>query len=291
MTDGGIECFLAVCRYKTVSKAAEMLFITQSSLSTKLKNLETELGGILFHRRRGSREMTLTTAGQRFYELALQHEELHRKMLRVCKNQRQVLRVSSLNSLGTYLLPEVYGRFIEQHPAVELQIQDMEVESASRSLLSGNTDIAFISGKTDSPQLVQTPVFREAMAVICKNTLPVEAVDFAHLKNYQELYIEWSNSFAKWHQKTIGTDHSQLTISIMAHLRQFMSQKDCWAIVPMSVAVGLQKDIPIRILHSEEPLPFRDISMLTTEATPTMDSFTQCLRDTLTAHPEITALI
>ena len=37
MTDGGIECFLAVCRYKTVSKAAEMLFITQSSLSTKLK--------------------------------------------------------------------------------------------------------------------------------------------------------------------------------------------------------------------------------------------------------------
>ena len=291
MTDGGIECFLAVCHYKTISKAADTLFITQSSLSTKLKNLETELGGALFHRRRGSREMVLTTAGQRFYELALQHEELHRKMLRVCKTGRQQLRVSSLNSLGTYLLPEVYDRFMEQHPEIDLQIQDMEVEAASRSLLSGHTDIAFISGKTDSPRLVQTPVFREAMAVICSRSLHAEKADFLMLKNYQELYIEWSNTFAKWHQKTIGTDHSQLTISIMAHLRQFLEHKACWSIVPVTVATGLQKDCPIRILHSEEPLPFRDISMLTAEAAPVIDNFTQCLRDTLTAHPEITALI
>ncbi len=291
MTDGAIECFLAVCRCKTVSKAAEMLFITQSSLSTKLKNLEQELGGQLFYRRRGSREMTLTPAGQRFYELALQHEELHRKMLRVCKNQRQLLRVSSLNSLGTYLLPEVYDRFMEQHPGVELQIQDMEIEAASRSLLGGSTDIAFISGKTDNVQLLQTPVFREAMAVICSKALPVEEADFNWLKSYQELYIEWSTGFAQWHQKTIGTDHSLLTISIMAHLRQFMEQKDCWAIVPMTVATGLQKDSNIRILKSQTPLPYRDISMLTAESSPTAESFITCLRDTLSHHPEITALI
>ena len=291
MTDGGIECFLAVCRCKTISKAAEMLFITQSSLSTKLKNLEQELGGALFFRRRGSREMVLTPAGQRFYELALQHEELHRKMQRVCKNQRQVLRVSSLNSLGTYLLPEVYDRFMEQHPEVELQIQDMEIEAASRSLLGGSTDVAFISGKSDDIQLLQTPVFREAMAVICSKSLPVEYGDFNWLKSYQELYIEWSTGFAQWHQKTIGKDHSLLTISIMAHLRKFMSLKDCWAIVPMTVAVGLKKDCPIRILKSDISLPCRDISMLTTETSPILDSFITCLRDTLTDHPEVTSLI
>lgn len=291
MTDGAIECFLAVCRCKTVSKAAEMLFITQSSLSTKLKNLEQELGGALFFRRRGSREMTLTPAGQRFYDLALQHEELHRKMQRVCKNQRQLLRVSSLNSLGTYLLPEVYDRFMEQHPEVELQIQDMEIEAASRSLLGGTTDIAFISGKSDNVQLLQTPVFREAMAVICSKNLPVETADFSWLKSYQELYIEWNTAFAQWHQKTIGTDHSLLTIAIMAHLRQFMEQKDCWAIVPMTVATGLQKDSCIRILKTNISLPFRDISMLTAEDSPAVDAFVTCLRETLSHHPEVTALI
>ena len=290
MTDGAIECFLAVCRCKTVSKAAETLFITQSSLSTKLKNLEAELGGNLFHRRRGSREMTLTPAGQRFYELALQHEQLHIKMRKVFKSSKQILRVSSLNSLGTYLLPEVYDRFMAQYPGVELQIQDMEIEAASRSLLGGTTDISFISGKSDSAQLIQTPVFREAMAVICRDSLPVETADFLKLTDYQELYIEWSHSFAQWHQMVIGTEHSLLTISIMAHLRQFMEVKDCWSIVPISVAMGLQKDCPIRILPSSIRLPFRDISMLTTESNPSIECFTQCLRQTLQTHPELTLL-
>ena len=60
MTYTEIECFLAICRYKTGSRAAEALYITQPSLSTRLKTLEKELGGQLFYRKKGSREMTLT---------------------------------------------------------------------------------------------------------------------------------------------------------------------------------------------------------------------------------------
>ena len=40
MTYTEIECFLAICRYKTGSRAAEALYITQPSLSTRLKTLE-----------------------------------------------------------------------------------------------------------------------------------------------------------------------------------------------------------------------------------------------------------
>ena len=64
MTQTGIACFLAICRYKTITRAAEMLYITQSSLSMRLKNLEAELGGALFFRKKGSREMILTAAGK-----------------------------------------------------------------------------------------------------------------------------------------------------------------------------------------------------------------------------------
>ena len=80
MTDTGIECFLAVCRYKTGRRAAEALYITQSSLTTRLKNLERELGGQLFYRKKGGREMTLTEAGKAFYALAQQYEKLMEQM-------------------------------------------------------------------------------------------------------------------------------------------------------------------------------------------------------------------
>lgn len=296
MTDTGIECFLALCRHKTVSRAAEALFITQPSLSTRLKTLEQELGGELFYRQRGRREMTLTPAGKAFYELALQYEEITQKMLQVCRVQRQALRVSSLNSLGNYLLPQVYDRFMQAYPEVELQIQDMELEGASRSLLAGTTDISFISGKTGDEHLVQKPVLREPMAVICSQQSGLNHFPELHeLKRHQELYIEWSNYFATWHRKTVGVNHSQLTVSIMAHLRQFMETKDCWAIVPISVAQGLKKECPsIRILDSSFTLPYRDISLLTTadkEASDLVTAFLQCLKELLAEHPEINSLL
>ena len=57
--------------------------------------------------------MTLTAAGKEFYQLAVQYESLVKKMLNVCKNEGNTIRVSAINSVGTYFLPMVYNCFIE----------------------------------------------------------------------------------------------------------------------------------------------------------------------------------
>lgn len=56
-------CFRAVSKYKSFSKAADKLFISQSSLSKKIKSLEDELGGILFIRKSNS-SVTLSPFGE-----------------------------------------------------------------------------------------------------------------------------------------------------------------------------------------------------------------------------------
>ena len=82
MTTAEIESFLAICRYKTITRAAEHLFISQSALSTRLNTLERDLGGRLFYRQKGCREMILTPKGKalldRFfaYEKALREQAL-----------------------------------------------------------------------------------------------------------------------------------------------------------------------------------------------------------------------
>ena len=116
MTILEIECFLAICQYKTASRAAKALYITQPSLSNRLKTLEREVGGALFYRHKGHREMTLTPAGKEFYTLALQYQDLVLKMQQVCQKAAKKLRLSSLNSLDTYLLPHVYEHFISLNP-------------------------------------------------------------------------------------------------------------------------------------------------------------------------------
>ena len=71
--DQEILAFLEICRCKSISKAAEKLFISQSSLSTKIRILERKLGYSLFIRGKGSRSVMLTDKGEKFLGLAVKN--------------------------------------------------------------------------------------------------------------------------------------------------------------------------------------------------------------------------
>ena len=79
MTHAEMEAFLAICRHKNISKAADELYISQTSLSARLKALEEELGYTLLLRGKGKREVTLTSRGQTFHGLALQYQSILQK--------------------------------------------------------------------------------------------------------------------------------------------------------------------------------------------------------------------
>lgn len=294
MTQTGIACFLAICRYKTITRAAEMLYITQSSLSMRLKNLETELGGTLFFRRKGSREMILTAAGKEFYALAVQYTALEEEMKRVCKKQPTTFRIAFFNSLGTYLLPEVFELLLQEHPQLHLELQDMDLDAAEKSLQSGATDLCFTAGKTTDERLLQKPVFREPMVLLCGKAMNLPVPVSAHaLPGDREICVDWSSSFSHWHKEIFPQATPQITISIMTHLQQFLSSGTSWSIVPVSVAEGLLKTGNLQIVDAAFELPYREISILTSPELPEtmVDSFCTCLGEVLAAHPQIESLL
>lgn len=63
-----LKYFHAICKYKTVSSAAEALFVSQPTLSNALKELEEEFGTVLF--KRTYRSMTLTPEGEIFFSMS-----------------------------------------------------------------------------------------------------------------------------------------------------------------------------------------------------------------------------
>lgn len=294
MTHAGIECFLAVCRHKTGSRAAEALYITQSSLSTRLKALEKELGGPLFYRRQGCREMTLTAAGREFYDLAVQYELLLERMQKIYDKPNQILRVSSFNSIGTYLLTSVYERFMQTDPQIRLEIQDMELDAAIHSIQDDKTDIAFTCGRVKDSHFVQIPVFSEPMVLITSMVSAYqEPVELHQLSLLDEVYIEWSHAFANWHQQLFLGEKPQICIAIMAHLQKFIEQKQRWAIVPISVAEGLEQEGIARRLQTAFSLPCREVSCITSaegQNEPAIRAFLECLREVMGEHDQITAL-
>lgn len=294
MTQTGIQCFLAICRHKTGCAAAQALYISQPSLSARLKQLESSLGVELFYRQKGSREMILTPAGRELYPLALAYEELVGRMLNISDPQIANLRISSYNSLAAYVLPAVYQLLLEKHPQFGLSIQDMELAAASQSILNGETDLAFTSGIVSDSRLLQIPAFSEPMVLVCaESNRYEEPVLPQHLSIRNEVYVDWSNRFSQWHMRTLGPAHPHLRVSIMNHLQQFLKQDGRWAIVPVTVAAGLSREMPLKRLKTGFALPRREVSCVVEAQSrlPALDFFFDCLRQVLGTYPEIEVLL
>ena len=207
----------------------------------------------------------------------------------VFKNSSNRLRISSLNSLDTFLLPQVYDLFLQKYPEIELEIQSMDLPAASQSIHSRDTDIAFTTGTSHDKALKQTLVFREPMVIVCNKDLSFETpVNPKELLKSQELFVEWSSDFIDWHNEIFGDTHPKITVSIMAHIKQFLESKLCWAIVPVSVATGLQKESDVIIkIDTSLNLPYRKVSIITLpdeDKNIAIDKFCDCLKKTVSKY-------
>ena len=295
VNQNGIEAFLAVCRCKSISRAAEELFLSQSSLSVRIKSLENELGTALFLRKKGQREATLTATGKEFYEIALAYEKLMSRIEKLRRENHDKLRVSSLNSLGAYILPESYALFMEKYPQTGLVIQNYEFGEACKSILRGNTDLAFNTDNSVTDRITATPVFSEGFSLICsgKSTYPeTVSADMLSVKN--EIYVDWYREFDAYHASIFGDEPPQLCLDMMSQLKIFVEKPNNWAIVPTSVARGLVQNADIRILNAAFALPERTVYCLHSaeeELNTYGRMFLQCLRDILEERKEVVCLL
>lgn len=294
VTQSGVECFLAICRFQTMTQAAEHLCITQPSLSARLKTLEKEIGGQLFFRGKGNRELRLTASGKAFYPLAIQYESITRQMLHVCENSADTIRVSAINSVATYFLPKVYNIFLDTYPQYHLEVQDMELDAATKCLLEGTTDLSFTCGRPLDERLLQTPIYVEKMVLLGSRKLADQGpLSIRQLKGYKEIYVEWSRAYVAWHQQTFTGDHPQITVSIMTQLKQFLEQEDCWAIVPAGMATDLRVDCAVVECSTAFSIPNREISVVTAAgiSSKIVDEFFDCIGQAVSEIPQLQSLL
>lgn len=295
ITHSGIEAFLAICRLKSITRAAEELFICQSSLSVRLKTLENDLGTTLFLRKKGQREIILTSSGKEFYEIALAYEKVMNRIEKLCREHQKNLTVSSINSLGAYILPESYALFMEKHPDVRLAIQDYEFAEACKSILQGNTDLAFNTGSSVPDKITAMPVFSEKFTLICsqESTYPeTVSADMLNVKN--EVYVDWYKGFNEFHEAVFGNDVPKIRLDIMSQLKIFVEKPNNWALVPASVAQGLEQTASVRRLKTAFELPERTVYCLrSSESKQEINGalFLKCLAEVLAQKNEVTCLL
>jgi len=118
-----VEAFSWAVSLKSVTRAAEMLHITQSALSSRIAALEAELGVVLLDRR--DRQFRLTMAGQRFHAMAVEMLDLQRRMkdeMGGKSTRPMALRIGAIESVVHSWLTEWLQKMREHQPDFELEL-------------------------------------------------------------------------------------------------------------------------------------------------------------------------
>jgi DNA-binding transcriptional LysR family regulator len=139
-----IEIFNAIMRTGSLSRAAELLHVSQPAVSKVLAHAEQQLGVMLFNRKHGG--MTPTNEARALYvkTSAVQTEldRVHALARNLKLHPEGQLRVACLPSLGLSLIPQAVEIFHAKFPRVGLKIQTLHTEALLNAILVREIDLA-----------------------------------------------------------------------------------------------------------------------------------------------------
>ena len=119
-----LRIFKAIASEKSFTQAAEILFVSQPSLSKQIKTLENRLGILLLNRT--GNKIFLTEAGIVFLQYAERIlalcEESCRALNDLKDGERGNLKVGASQTIGAYLMPRVLTLFAQSYPQINLNI-------------------------------------------------------------------------------------------------------------------------------------------------------------------------
>ena len=139
----------AVATEKNFTKAAEVLYLSQPSLSKQIKTLEKNLDILLINRE--NNKISLTENGKVFLQyseriLAL-CEESCRALIDLKNGDRGNLTVGASQTIGTYLMPKVLALFAQNYPQIDLKVQVNSTRLIANNVLNREIDIAVVGGE------------------------------------------------------------------------------------------------------------------------------------------------
>jgi DNA-binding transcriptional LysR family regulator len=184
-----LRVFVAVAREGNVTRAAKQLSLSQPALSKQLSELEDALSTVLFDRL--PRGMRLTTAG----EALLRHAERIFAAERAAESEIAELNglragrlsIGASTTIGSYLIPSVFGAFQRAHREVRLELEIANTAAIQALVSDGRIDLGLTEGSVPSEQFaVEVVHYDELVAVatpdhpLCKKR-KVFAADLANV--------------------------------------------------------------------------------------------------------------
>ena len=188
MTLDRFKVFAAAARYRSVTRAAEELHITQPAVTKQLKALERGFNANLY--RRNGRGIELTEVGQAFLGKVKKILRNYDSLVQTSRANGSAAKVETLTIGGTYspsasLLPSLLARFEKSHPVAVLSQRTGNEVVIGDSVLNGAVDMALLlTHAPPDPRLAMEPYCLEPLVAFAHPQHPLAKKPRITLKDF-----------------------------------------------------------------------------------------------------------
>ncbi len=163
MTIVQLEYLLAVANCGSFSRAADICFVTQPSLSMQIKTLEEELGVVLLDR--SKKPVIPTEVGEVVIEQARQTLMAYSNIREAVDEHKSEisgkLRLGVIPTISPYLLHRFIPTFVSRFPKIELEVCDMVTADIIDALKRDKIDAALVAGGTCGEGIIEHELFND----------------------------------------------------------------------------------------------------------------------------------
>lgn len=151
-----VEVFYYVAKFRSFSKAAEALLLTQPTISGHIKGLEENLNLILFDRL--GREVTLTQAGEVLYNYAKRLLSVKTAAIQALQELQGgvsgELLIGGSSTPGQYVLPPILGHFKRQYPDITVILNVTDTMDTIERIIRGDLELGIVGAWVPHAQVL-----------------------------------------------------------------------------------------------------------------------------------------
>lgn len=179
MSDRRLQVLQAVAKYRSFTKAADALCMTQPAVTFQIRQLEDHFDTRLFDRANG--RVTLTPAGTMALNYADRilglYGELDTKVKELSRQELGPLTIGASTTIAEFLLPRIIGEFKSAHPGIVPQLVVANSEAVQARVAERSIDLGFIEGDSHLRALVADVCCEDELQVVCGSSHPLARQD------------------------------------------------------------------------------------------------------------------
>ena len=210
---------------KSITKTANLLFLTQPTLSKRLQLIEEELNATLFIRT--SKGVIFTSEGefvaQRARGILDTIEDVHRNLSNAAEGQTGTLSIGAPNSYTRFVLPALIDSYSQQYPEVKIMITTALSNQVVRLVEDRSVQIGFARG-TVSADLEKIELSEDQIYIVSRSPLDLERLPELPQIDYikepsiiQATNIWWNQYYKKRPNIRMKVNHGDTCLAMIRH--------------------------------------------------------------------------